>query len=423
MKNLETTGLLAPRVREKSLRSNHFVSHIHQSKSLARQISIMLPPVLVLLGFLSFHVLASDRIPPGQKYEVVLPRKLHTQHKRDTQSVLTAIYPPAPGANNEKRADPLPCRSSDTVDRGSGWVSCDSSPGADTRRVCGNRPLVEDFRGSRVVGGKDAEPGNWPWAVSIQEDVDNEYFHVCGGTVLNHLWVLTAAHCFNDHSNDTWRLVFGANQLSDMGTNAQIRTVIERIKHEKYNPEMWANDIALLRLNKPLIFDNYTQPACLPAKQAILHKMDDCYIAGWGYLEEGLTETSDILQEAPVNLIPVKLCNRPTWYNGAVRDYNVCAGYEQGGIDSCQGDSGGPLMCKKSKAKFYSVVGITSWGAGCGQKQKPGVYTSTQYYLRWISKHMSKEKKSASKSLKMKAAEKIWPKLAEKISKAGMKAH
>ncbi|XP_053319258.1 zinc metalloproteinase-disintegrin-like batroxstatin-2 [Spea bombifrons] len=46
----------------------------------------MLPPMLVLLGFLSLQVLASDRIPPGQKYEVVLPRKLHTQHKRDTQS-------------------------------------------------------------------------------------------------------------------------------------------------------------------------------------------------------------------------------------------------------------------------------------------------------------------------------------------------
>ncbi|XP_053319777.1 acrosin-like [Spea bombifrons] len=304
------------------------------------------------------------------------------------------------------------------------WVLLVSSESSE-HGVCGNRPLAEDFRGSRVVGGKDAEPGNWPWAVSIQEDVDNEYFHLCGGVVLNNLWVLTAAHCFKDRGNDyhTWRLVFGANQLSDMGTKAQIRAINEKIQHENYNPETESNDITLLRLNKPLIFDDYTQPACLPAKQAILDKMDECYIAGWGVLKEASTETSDVLQEAPVNLIPVERCNRPTWYNGALGDYNLCAGYEQGGIDSCQGDSGGPLMCKKSKAKFFTVVGITSWGSGCGQKQNPGVYTSTQYYLEWISKHMSEDKKPASKPLKMKAAKKIWPKLAEKISKAGKKDH
>ncbi|XP_053311982.1 acrosin-like [Spea bombifrons] len=291
--------------------------------------------------------------------------------------------------------------------------------------VCGNRPLVQDFRGSRVVGGKDAEPGNWPWTVSIQEEIDKEYFHLCGGVVLNPLWVLTAAHCFKNLSNEyfSWRLVFGANQLSQIGAKVQIRTIKEKIQHEKYDPETESNDIALLKLNKPIIFDDYTQPACLPAKQAILSKMDDCYIAGWGVLEEGSTEASDILQEAPVNLIPVERCNRPTWYNGALGNYNLCAGYEQGGIDSCQGDSGGPLMCKKHKAKFYTVVGVTSWGSGCGQKQNPGIYTSTQFYLEWIFKHLNNEKKPASKSLKMKAAKKIWPKLAEKLSKAGKKTH
>ncbi|XP_053319686.1 acrosin-like [Spea bombifrons] len=279
---------------------------------------------------------------------------------------------------------------------------------SESSEVCGNRPLADAFRGSRVVGGKDAEPGTWPWAVSVQEDIDYEYYHLCGGVVLNNLWVLTAAHCFKDRGNDyhTWRLVFGANQLSDMGKKVQIRTIRDKIQHEKYNPETERNDITLLRLSKPLAFDEYTQPACLPAKQAILSKTDDCYIAGWGILEEASTETSDILQEAPVNLIPVERCNRRTWYNGALGDYNLCAGYEQGGIDSCQGDSGGPLMCKISKAKFYTVVGIASWGSGCGQKQSPGVYTSTQYFLEWISKHIYKDKKPASKSFKMKVPKK-----------------
>ncbi|XP_053304618.1 acrosin-like [Spea bombifrons] len=183
------------------------------------------------------------------------------------------------------------------------------------------------------------------------------------------------------------------NQLTQMGKKAQIRTIKQKIQHENYDPKKERNDIALLKLNKQIKYNDYIQPACLPAKEAILSKMDDCFIAGWGVLKHGSSKSSDVLQEAPVNLIPLERCNRPTWYNGALRDYNLCAGYEQGGIDSCQGDSGGPLMCKRHKAKFYMVVGITSWGHGCARKQKPGVYTSTQFYLEWIFQHLTQEKK------------------------------
>ncbi|XP_053305300.1 acrosin-like [Spea bombifrons] len=287
------------------------------------------------------------------------------------------------------------------------WALFGTSESSDNG-VCGDRPLAEDFRGSRVVGGKDAEPGNWPWVISIQEYRDDEYFHVCGGVVLNNLWVLTAAHCFRDVGNEyySWRLVFGTNQLSDMGAHAQIRTIKEKIEHENYDPDTESNDIALVRLDQTIVFDKFTQPACLPAKQAILSKLDDCYVAGWGVIKEQSTGTSDILHEAPVNIIPVEHCNRPTWYNGAVGDYNLCAGFEQGGDDSCQGYGGGPLMCKRSKAKFYTVVGITSWGSSCRQKQILGVFTSTQYYDEWINGEVFKKPQmSAVKKLFWQIAE------------------
>ncbi|XP_069835947.1 acrosin-like [Dendropsophus ebraccatus] len=267
------------------------------------------------------------------------------------------------------------------------WHFIDHAPALPYPRACGNRPLAGYDFGSRIVGGKDALPGSWPWLVSIQQPIDEEHFtHLCGGSVLNSQWILTAAHCFKNQADHfySWRVVFGGHQLSVAGPGVQIRGISKKIEHEKYDPETERNDITLLSVDRPISYNKYIQPACLPRRTADVTLMTDCYIAGWGVLEEQGIEPSDTLQEAHVELISTKRCNSTTWYNGAVGIYNLCAGYEQGGIDSCQGDSGGPLMCKDPKATIFLVVGITSWGSGCAQAQSPGVYTSTQYFFNWI---------------------------------------
>ncbi|NWS93709.1 ACRO protein, partial [Mionectes macconnelli] len=164
--------------------------------------------------------------------------------------------------------------------------------------------------------------------------------------------------------------------------------VLRRIKqlhiHESYNKDDMSNDIALLELNRPVHCNRYIQMGCVPDPTQRVSEMKTCYVAGWGSTAARASGSTELLQEAKVNLIDLKLCNSSRWYAGKIHTHNLCAGYPQGKIDTCQGDSGGPLMCQDNFADFYWLVGVTSWGRGCARARLPGVYTSTQHFYNWI---------------------------------------
>ncbi|NXK69435.1 ACRO protein, partial [Sylvietta virens] len=171
---------------------------------------------------------------------------------------------------------------------------------------------------------------------------------------------------------------------------AQVRRIKKLLQHENYKRSDMSNDIALLELSTPVECSPYIQLACVadPILGMSVSQEHICWVAGWGAISETDKSPSDRLQEAKVRPINVQLCNSSHWYRGKIHPYNLCAGYPQGTIDTCQGDSGGPLMCQDNKTDSWWVVGVTSWGKGCGRARQPGIYTSTQYFYRWILVHM-----------------------------------
>ncbi|KAG8136498.1 hypothetical protein E2320_005073, partial [Naja naja] len=219
---------------------------------------------------------------------------------------------------------------------------------------CGNSNKHMSPR-NRIVGGDAALPGEWPWQVSLHI----RRTHLCGGSIITPEWIVTAAHC--------------------------VEGVARIISHPNYDSTSKNNDVALMKLQSPLSFNDFIQPVCLPNAGMMFETDQQCWISGWGAKYQG-GNTSKYLNAAAVPLIDSSICNERYIYNGIILPTMICAGYLKGMVDSCQGDSGGPLVTMKNL--LWWLVGDTSWGTGCATQYKPGVYGNITMFTEWIYRNM-----------------------------------
>uniref|UniRef100_A0A8C9SLD9 trypsin n=1 Tax=Scleropages formosus TaxID=113540 RepID=A0A8C9SLD9_SCLFO len=243
---------------------------------------------------------------------------------------------------------------------------------------------------ARIYRGMKAEPGAYPWQVSLQvrpKGTDIDFGHYCGGILIRSCWVLTAAHCIN---NDTDKqVVLGVTSLKKFSPDVQVIDVVEAITHEDYRetPGALYNDVALLRLKgsegRCANETETVRTACLPTET--FPDKTECTISGWGATEKAYI--SNHLLYAPVLLLSQKRCMEEKVYGNRLDGSMLCAGNMKGGVDSCQGDSGGPLVCEKDGTHY--VYGVVSWGDSCGKRNKPGIYARVTTFLDWIDSKLS----------------------------------
>ncbi|XP_039183327.1 serine protease 56 isoform X2 [Crotalus tigris] len=219
---------------------------------------------------------------------------------------------------------------------------------------------------------------------------------MCSGVLVGSTWIVTAAHCFTGSRNElAWSVVLGNYDLTRRDEGEQVVPVSRILTHPKFNPKTFHGDVASLELTVPAHPSAWVTPVCLP-DQATETSQELCYIVGWGSLyEDG--PPAEVVMEARVPILAQDLC-RAALGSQLVSSAMFCAGYLSGGIDSCQGDSGGPLMCWDPLLERYVLHGITSWGSGCGERGKPGVYTRITAFADWIRQQMEKSPSSREPS-------------------------
>lgn len=91
------------------------------------------------------------------------------------------------------------------------------------------------------------------------------------------------------------------------------------------------------------------------------------------------------MQKANVNELSKEQC-KISYDKLDLIDSQLCALNVLKSADTCQGDSGGPIQMIKDEQ--YFIVGITSFGKGCGSPGIPGIYTRVSLFIDWIEERV-----------------------------------
>ncbi|MDQ8703500.1 serine protease [Streptomyces sp. LHD-70] len=246
-------------------------------------------------------------------------------------------------------------------------------------------PAVAD---SVVVGGQPVQVAEHPWVVAI---ASRDRFggtrsgQFCGGAVVDRRTVLTAAHCMSEDvlgvppsEVPDLKVIAGRG---DLRTNEGREVTVRRVwVNKEYDSVTNSGDVAVLTLAKSL-----PESSVVPMARegnAAYEPGTVASVYGWGDTT-GAGDYARTLRAARVRVLSDSVCERA--YPGSVdgrymANSMLCAGEPKGGRDACQGDSGGPLLARGR------LIGLVSWGDGCGEPGNPGVYTRISEVLPLVSK-------------------------------------
>ena len=193
-----------------------------------------------------------------------------------------------------------------------------------------------------------------------------------------------------------FQIIFGLHDL-DEPKGAKFMSLSNKhvINHPLFHsPTPYNNDIALIKIPRPMKKYGNIAPICMPQPDLCLPPGHECVVTGWGNNDRlGGERYPPRLQEASVSVLDPEFCvnpdplseeNKNNYYTKLYNENMICAGSAEGYKDACQGDSGGPLACRADENSPWMSVGIVSWGVGCGHYKRPGVYTRVTKYSEWI---------------------------------------
>ncbi|KAM6422612.1 alpha- and beta-fibrinogenase OhS1-like [Liasis olivaceus] len=221
----------------------------------------------------------------------------------------------------------------------------------------------------RIIGGAECNEKEHPFLVLLYDSLGP----FCSGILLNHDWVLTAAHCYSNK----FHMKLGVHNTDTPNGNEQIRDPMEEwCCPDTSNCTTFKHDIMLISLNSSVNYNAHIAPLSLPSSSPTMGSY--CTVMGWGTITTPEVTYPKVPYCVEIQIVHNQVC-QAAYPQQTVTNNTLCAGDLEGGKDSCEGDSGGPLLCN---GEFQ---GIVSWGGfPCAKLLEPGIYIKVINYIEWI---------------------------------------
>ncbi|XP_045533845.1 trypsin-like [Papilio machaon] len=224
----------------------------------------------------------------------------------------------------------------------------------------------------QIIGGRPSSVTRHPYQVSMVMNGNS----FCGGFIISPDYVLTAAHCVQNTAAGAIRLRVGSTRRDSGGRIVNVANVTV---HAQYGRPRFDNDIAALRLARPLVFSNAVRAIRLPQPRQPV-PLVRLTVTGWGLTAPRGRRIPRTMMEARVPVVPHWLCRLS--YGDALTDNMFCGGHFLiGGVSSCQGDSGGPAVFRGT------AYGVVSFARGCALPLSPTVFTNLAALRDWVSQN------------------------------------
>ncbi|CAH1796669.1 unnamed protein product, partial [Owenia fusiformis] len=249
-------------------------------------------------------------------------------------------------------------------------------------RACGIQAIHPKSAGGKVVGGVVATENSWPWQVAVFEESSGLNFYVCGGTLIEDQWVVTAGHCVKDKSASKFTVRLGEHDLTVKSSMEMDYKVSDVNLHPMYQSLQY--DVALLKLETPVRYSREVSPLCLPSAYSEFPDSMECVVTGFGHTSD--SSMNNKLNQAIVPIINQEVCHQRYW-GDLIVESTMCAGYAEPEPNACTGDSGSPLACQYD-GQFF-LAGTVSFGtAGCETRDSPAVYARMTSVVPWITEEI-----------------------------------